>query len=153
MLRDGKSPGADGLYQEVIKRRGRMLVKVLYINIKKRLWILGSPYRLEERPPSHYLQKGRQKRLMQLRQELVSLHTRESFCTRTLQQTIDLRGGQTWSFLSDKYRRNALNSVCSSTLVEFTKAFDTCDREALPKLECPEHFVKFVSTLHTEMRA
>ena len=43
ILRDGKSPVADGLHAEDIKSRGRRFVKLLYTIIKRRLAKLGSP--------------------------------------------------------------------------------------------------------------
>ena len=169
MLHDGKSPGADELYPEVIKRRGRWLVNVLCTIKKRRLENLGSPWRLEGCPSSHHLKEGRQTRLWQLPRGLASLHTRERVRLHTAQQIIDpvedflsetqcgFRGTTERIFSSRQIQEKCIEHNMQWYL-KISQKPSTLNREALwnilLKLGCRDYFVRHIaSAFHTGMKA
>ena len=64
---------------------------------KRHLKKLGSHCRLEGYSTSYHLQEGRQMKLWQLQQDLISPHNRKSICLHATQQIFNLSGGfPTW---------------------------------------------------------
>ena len=108
MFCDGKSPGADGLHQDVIKEGSRRLVEILYTIFKLGDWQECGNYC---RIPLRSIQEKVFGRLLLDRLSTIAKDfPPEAQCGFRINRGIT----DIWS-LCDKYKKNALNRICPST--------------------------------------
>ncbi|CAI2737188.1 unnamed protein product, partial [Dicrocoelium dendriticum] len=175
-LRNGKCAGGDGIPPEVLKHGGPALLTALH-HLVQRVWI-------EEEVPSELkdalvlpLYKGKGSKqcctnyrginllscvgkviarilLNRLVSQIVEPNVAEEQCGfRSGRSTIDMVFAARQ--LQEKCRER--HQPLYSLFVDFTKAFDTVNREALwlvlGKFGCPRKFVSLIECLHSGMRA
>ena len=173
-LSNGKSPGADGIHPEVIKRGGQTLLEKLY-EIKCDIWQTGLPPQDWKDAQLITLYKKGDRRqcgnyrgisLLSIAGKIfariflnrLSKHA-ESFLPEAQCGFRAGRGTVDMIFSLKQIQEKCIeqNMGLYMVFVDFTKAFDTVNRAALwivlKKLGCPKHFTTLVSALHSGMKA
>ena len=171
ILADGKSPGADGIHPEIIKRGGPKLLETLTIIIRK-AWEEGKvPQDWKDAQLVTIFKKGDRRVCGNYRGiSLLSIPGKvfARVLLNRLSAQIDqflpeaqcgFRGGRgtvdmIFSLKQIQEKCIEQNMPLYMVFVDFTKAFDTVNRSALcQKYGCPEKFTNLIKALHVNMEA
>ena len=174
MLSNGKSPGADGIHPEIIKFGGTLLVQHLH-EIIVDSWKSGQPPQDWKDAQLITLFKKGDRRLCGNYRGIsllsipgkvfarVLLNRLSSYAENLLPEAqCGFRAGR--GTVDMIFSLKQIQEKCVEqrmplymVFVDFTKAFDTVNRDALwnilMKLGCPAHFTNLVSALHNGMNA
>lgn len=174
MLSEGKSPGADGIHPEVIKKGGPKLLSALHEIIQDAWKTAVVPQDWKDAQLVTIFKKGDRKvcgnyrgiSLLSIPGKIfarVLLNRLSSYAESFLPETqCGFRGGRgttdmIFSLKQIQEKSIEQNMPLYMIFVDFTKAFDTVDRSTLwkllLKLGFPDHFTNLISALHTGMKA
>ena len=174
MLRDGKSPGSDGIHPEIIKNGGSKLLCALHEIVQEAWRTAEVPQDWKDGQLVTIFKKG-DRQLCGNYRGISLLSIPGKVFARVLLNRLSAHAEQILSEAQCGFRRGRgtvdmifsvkqIQEKCVEQnmplyliLVDFTKAFDTVDRTALWKLllkiGCPNHFTNLISALHTGMKA
>jgi hypothetical protein len=174
MLKEGKAPGSDGIHPEIIRKGGSCLLTALHDIITEAWKSATVPQDWKDAQLVTIFKKGDRRLCGNYRGiSLLSIPGKvfarillnrlqthaESFLPETQCGFRAGRGTADMIFFLKQIQEKCIeqNMPLYMIFVDFTKAFDTVDRNTLwkilLKLGFPEHFTKMVSALHTGMKA
>jgi len=174
MLCEGKSPGADGLHSEIIRRGRNRLAEVLH-DIITEAWNQSEvPQDWKDALLITIFKKGDRKICGNYRGISLLSIPRKVFAWVLLNRLTSVaegflpeaqcgfrvgRGTTDIIFSLKQIQEKCIeqNMLLYIVFVDFTKAFDTVNRSLLwtipKKIGCPERFVNLVASLHNNMKA